>query len=145
MENQKLVNEKLDQVVDLLKEISEIEGKKVAFVLMASSPAPEKGEHTNKLITAVYGYPVATLGTVREAMDKNENVAEVLNAAVKMSPLEATFLRAMAGGSHLEEEDETPCDCPECREEEEERRPYERGEDFEARRKEANKNNPNVN
>lgn len=147
MENQKLVNEKLESITAQLKELSEIAGGKVSFVFMASAPAPDKGENTNMSVSALFGNNLNVLQAIRKSMEGNEDLINALKVAAKMSPLEDTLL-SIAIDAKESEDDGTPCDCPSCRLERGEdtvRRPYERGDEFEARRKEANKNNPNVN
>lgn len=160
MENQKLVNEKLENITAQLKELSEIQGGKVSFVFMASAPAPDKGENTAMSVSALFGNNLNVLQAIRKSMEGNEDLSSALKVAAKMSPIEDTLLSiaidAKEKGVDLEaDDDDTPCDCPSCRAERGEnplmqsepleRKPYERAEDFEARRKEAIKNNPNIN
>lgn len=164
MENQKLVNEKLENINAQLKELSEIKGGKVSFVFMATAPAPDKGEDTVMSISALFGNNLNVLQAIRKSMEGNEDLSNALKVAAKMSPIEDMLLGvaidAKEKGVDLEADDEgdikqEQCDCPSCRAERGEnplfnsepleRKPYERAEDFEARRKEAIKNNPNIN
>lgn len=134
MENEKtaLAAQKLEQVVELLKEISDIGDEKTPFILIGTTPRPDKGEDVGQLVTAVYGNGLNLTKAVRMAMDKNPAVKEVLEKSVNVNPMEALLMDFMdkMGG----EEDEV-CNCPNCTEEREQE---------EARRSDA-KVNPNVN
>lgn len=120
-ENKSLIAaEKLNQVAELLKEVSELELPQTPFIFISTLPRPDKGEDVGQLLSAIYGNGANLSKSIRLAMRENDGVSEVLKKAVNVNPIEAMlmdFVEAM--------EDGQPCDCPQCTED--------------------RKNNPNVN
>lgn len=160
MEASKLINDKLAQIIKLAREINEIEKSDPAVAqaieptisLLFVTPTANGVEGQNELFGMSFGSPVSLMEMNARAFKESQELKELAIDAVRMSEIIDTPLfdmyKLLQGRVRKDknEQDDTPCDCPNCRAERGElvREPYESGEAF-ARRKEAIKNNPNIN
>lgn len=135
-ENKKLIEEKLQQIQKLARELSELEktvdGLDTDVVMQLLFTAPHADEEdTKELFGMVFGSPKELVEMQARAYKQSEQLKGLASDAVKLSEIIDSPLYDLFNVFEKVKraKDNEPCDCPECTEE----------------RKEANKNNPNVN
>lgn len=150
MENEKsndaLAAEKLEEVSNILKEISTLNGTSNPFLFIASAPVKDE-ENKRQMFAAVYGDGLDLLKTIIQVVSRDPNLKGLLTDALEVTrnPLASALFNSGQADKIMDEirregfdnvgdlnddpSSSEPCNCPECTE----------------ARKNSVKNNPNIN